>query len=111
MTPRRPTTVNEFDLFRVTDLLLYLKNNARQPKSTLINLELRHNKVNGELKINKRHSPRRAWPSTGKRKSHGEGRALRSNLGTTYGKRKKRKHVALQKTLTYDVRSAGLITV
>ena len=48
MTPRRPTTVNEFDLFRVTDLLLYLKNNARQPKSTLINLELRHNKVNGE---------------------------------------------------------------
>ena len=41
MTPRRPTTVNEFDLFRVTDLLLYLKNNARQPKSTLINLELR----------------------------------------------------------------------
>ena len=55
MTPRRPTTVNEFDLFRVTDLLLYLKNNARQPKSTLINLELRHNKVNGELKINTRH--------------------------------------------------------
>ena len=66
MSPRRPTTVNEFDLFRVTDLLLYLKNNARQPKSTLINLELRHNKVNGELKINKRHSPRHAWASTEK---------------------------------------------
>ena len=72
MTPRRPTTVNEFDLFSVTDLLLYLKNNARQPKS-IINLELRHNKVNGELKINKRHSPRHAWPSTGKGRGIGGG--------------------------------------
>ena len=85
MTPRRPTTVNDFDLFRVTDLLLYLKNNARQPKSTLI-IHRACGKTENAAFSRKRRKSRKDGPQNSIRTQYG------SLTTTPHTKKKKKKN-------------------